>query len=232
MRRENVSGIQIRTFVEPEWKRKDIVISEGFEGDLWTWLNCKTKITGLRGKLGFAHSSFLRFLGLSVSLEDGSVFDELRNQPFPSIAPSLYCILSGYADAKPIPESLKLISFRRLPGGYAYYNAFLRRAVNSIQKIFGSKPERLVESAKFLSGSEAEYGDYSVKIRSLPLVPITIVLWAENQEFEASANILFDSSISNYLSTEQVAMLSELTCARLKHANELLETQKQFNKSA
>ena len=212
--------------MESKCARKMVVANKGFEGDFWTWVRFKTKITGLRGKLGFADSSSLRFLGLSVSLEDGSVFDELRNQLFAAIAPSLYCILSGYADAKSTSETLKLISFRQLPGGYTYYNAFLRRAVSPIQKTFGSNPERLVEAAKLLGGSKAEYGDYSVKIYSLPSVPITVVLWAENQEFEASANILFDSSISNYLSTEQIAMLSELTAARLKHANEVLETQK------
>lgn len=200
--------------------------SKSFEGDLWTWVRCKSKISGLRGKLGFADSSFLRILGLSISLEDGSVFDELRNQLFTTITPSLYCILSGYADAKPISEAFELVSFRQLPGGHAYYNAFLRRAVNSVQKVFGSKPERLVEAAKLLGGSKAEYGDCSVKIYSLPLVPVTVVFWTENGEFESSANILFDSSVSNYLSTEQVAMLGELTSIRLRHANEALETQK------
>ena len=200
--------------------------NKGFENNLWTWIHCKTKIIGLRGNLGFADSPLLRFLRLNVSLKDGLVFDELRNQQFAAIAPSLYCILSGYADAKPVSKTLKLVSFRQLLGGYVYYSTFLKRAVNSIQKTFGAKPQRLVESANLLGGLKAAYGDYSVKIYSLPLVPITIVLWAENQEFEASANILFDSSISNYLSTEQTAMLSELTSVRLRHANEVLETQK------
>ena len=193
------------------------------ESGLWTWVRCKSKVSELKGKLGFADSSFLRLLGLRVSLDEGSVFDELRNQPFVEIAPSLYCILSGYADAKPISETLKLVSFRQLPGGHAYYNAFLRRAVNPIQKVFGSKTERLVEASKLLGGSKTEYGDCSVKIYPLPLVPIAIVLWAQNREFESSVSILFDSSIRNYLSTEQVAMLSELTSARLKHANEVLD---------
>jgi hypothetical protein len=189
-------------------------------------MHCKSKIAELKGKLGFKNSSYLRFLGLSFSLEDGVVFDELRKRPFATIAPNINCILSGYADAKPIPETLKIISFRQLHGGHVYHDSFLKRAVNSIQKTFGLKPERLIEAGKLLGGSEAKYGDRSVKIYSLPLVPITVVLWAGNQEFESSANILFDSSVSSYLSTEQVAMLSELTPARLKHANEVLETQK------
>jgi len=196
------------------------------EHEFWNWERCKTKISSLKGRLGFKESPTLRFLGLSLSLEDGTVHDDLRNRSFPEVTPSIYCILFGYAEAKPVPEASRLVSFRQLPGGYAYHKAFLGRAVLSVQRVFGSKPRMLVEAAKLLGGSKAEYGDCSIKIYSLPLVPITIVLWVENREFESSASILFDSSISNYLSTEQVAMLSELTSARLRHANEVLDKQK------
>ncbi|KPV64895.1 MAG: hypothetical protein AOA65_0693 [Candidatus Bathyarchaeota archaeon BA1] len=70
-----------------------------------------------------------------------------------------------------------------------------------------------------------DYGDCSVKVYSLPLVPITIIVWGATPEFTARANILFDSSASNYLSTEQLAMLSELTSARLRHASEVLDSR-------
>ena len=178
----------------------------------------------MRGQLGFSVSSSLKFLGVSVSLEDGLVFDELRNQPFPEVAPSLYCILSGYAEAKLVPETSKLISFRQLSGGHAYYGAFVRRAVQPIERVFGSKPEMLVEAGKLLGGSQIGLGDYSVKVYSLPLVPVSIVLWAKSHEFPASANMLFDSSIGHYLTTEQVAMIGEFTSLRLRHAYEVLST--------
>jgi hypothetical protein len=196
------------------------------EHKLWNWERCKTKIRSLRGRLGFKESSTLRFLGLSLSLEDGMIHDDLRNRPFPEVTASIYCILSGYAEAEPVPEALKLVSFRQLPGGHAYHKAFLGRAVLSIQRVFGPKPRMLVEAAKLLGGSEVDYGECSVRVNSLPLVPITVVLWAESQEFPASANMLFDSSISHYLTTEQVAMLSQLTSARLRHAHEVLDKQK------
>jgi len=196
------------------------------EQKLWNWERCKTKIRSLKGRLGFKEPSTLRFLGLSLSLEDGRVYDDLRNRPFPEVAPSIYCILSGYTEAEPVPEALKLVSFRQLPGGHAYHKAFLGRAVPSIQRAFGQKPRMLVEAAKLLGGSEVDYGECSVRVNSLPLVPITVVLWAESQEFPASANMLFDSSISHYLTTEQVAMLGQLTSARLRHAHEVLNKQK------
>ena len=176
----------------------------------------------MQGRLGFSASKSLKFLGVSVSLEDGLVLDELRNQPFPEAAPSLYCILSGYAEAKLVPETSKLISFRQLSGGHAYYGAFVRRAVQPIERVFGSKPEMLVEAAKLFGGSQMRLGDYSVKIYSLPLVSVHVVLWSKSPEFPASANMLFDSSVSRYLTTEQVAMLGEFTSLRLRHAHEVL----------
>lgn len=194
--------------------------------EFWNWERCKTKIRSLKGRLGFKESSTLRFLGLSLSLEDGRVHDDLRNRPFQEVAPSIYCILSGYAETEPVQEALKLVSFRQLPGGQAYHKAFLGRAVLSIQRVFGPKPRMLVEAAKLLGGSEVDYRECSVRVNSLPLVPITVVLWTESQEFPASANMLFDASISHYLTTEQVAMLSQLTSARLRHAHEVLGKQK------
>jgi len=176
----------------------------------------------LRGRLGFSVSNSLKFLGVCVSLEDGLVFDELRSQPFPEVAPSLYCILSGYAESKLVPETSKLISFRQLSGGHAYYGAFVRRAVQPIERLFGARPEMLVEAAKLLGGSQMRLGDCSVKIYSLPLVPVYVVLWSKSPEFPASANMLFDSSVSHFLTTEEVAMLGEFSSLRLRHAYEVL----------
>jgi len=190
--------------------------------DIWTWEKCKHKINTLKGRLGFADSLSLKFLKLTLSLETGKILDEIRNKPFPEIEPGVYCILSGYAESQPVSETYKLISFSQLPGGQIYKNAFVRRAVQPIEKTFGFDAQRLWEAAKLLNGEKLDYGDCSVKICALPLVPIVIILYGATSEFSASANILFDSSANNYLSTEQLAMLSELTSARLRHAYEAI----------
>jgi len=189
--------------------------------EIWSWEKCKGKIQTLKGRLGFPNSSKLRFLRLSLSLEDGQIHDELRDSPAPSIAPSIYCILSGYAEARPVPETRQLISFEHLQGGRVYHSAFRRRAVQPLEKVFGPNPSTLHEASKPFDAAKLDHGDCSVKIYSLPLVPVIIVLWGSSPEFSASASVLFDSSVSNYLSTERVAMLSELTSTRLRLAHEL-----------
>lgn len=189
---------------------------------IWNWQKCREKILTLRGHLGFPDSSILKFLRFSLDLEDGHIHDELKGETVQEIDASIYCILSGYAHANAMPENQQPISFAQLPGGRAYYNAFKRRAVQQIERVFGSNPQTLYEAAELLDATRLDYGDYSVKIYALPLVPIYVVLWSTNAEFSPSANILFDSSVSHYLSTEQTAMLGELTSTRLRHAHEAI----------
>jgi len=191
--------------------------------ELWNWERCKDRIRSLQGQLGFSDADALRFLGLSLFLEDGSIYDELRNKPSEDSV-SVYFILFGYANAKLAPETSNLISYKQLSGGQAYYKAFMERAVQPLAVTFGSKPKMFVEATKLLGGAPQTFGEYSAKIYALPLVPLTIVLWAETEEFPASANILFDSSANNYLTTEELAGLGGLTFLRLKHAAEVLET--------
>ena len=194
--------------------------------ELWNWERCKAKIRSLKGRLGFSQDSVLRFLGLGLHLEDGSVHDDLANFPLKQeyrTLSDIYCILSSYADAEPIPTASNLVTSKQLQGG-RYCNVMVERAKSSIQNVFGSRSEMLVECARFLGGSEVNfgYGDHSVMINSLPLVQLTIVLSEEDSEFPASAQIFFDASIINYLELEQAGMLSELTASRLKQAYQCL----------
>lgn len=66
------------------------------------------------------------------------------------------------------------------------------------------------------------HGECSIKVNSLPLVHVFVILWIESPEFSASANMLFDALISHYLTTEQVAVLGEITSIRLRQAYEVL----------
>ena len=189
---------------------------------IWTWQKTREKILTLRGRLSFPDSSVLKFLRFSLSLEDGSIYDELTDKMAKDVETSAYCILTGYAEAKSTPETGELISFEQLPGGRAYYNTFKKRATQQIERIFAAKPQMLLKAAEMFDARRLEHGDYSVKFYALPLVPIHVILWSSDLEFPTSANILFESSISNYLSTEQIAALGELAAHRLKQACEAI----------
>jgi len=101
------------------------------------------------------------------------------------------------------------IAFQDLPDGRFYLDAFQRRAKVPLVQVFGEKPERLIEVAGAAYGARpAGQGDYSVVVSALPLVPLALILWKGDDEFPPEGNILFDRSIKDLLSAEDVAWLS------------------------
>jgi len=200
--------------------------------ELWSWERCRGGIRSLKGRLGFPNADMLKFLGLSLNTENGIIHDELQDEGFKGSEVSVYFILCGYAKAKLVPETTRLVSFKQLIGGQAYYKAFAERAIQPLATTFGFKPQMLIDASTLLGGIHQTHGEYSVKIYALPHVPLTIILWAETAEFPASADILFDSNANNYLTTEELAGLAGLTSVRLKQAARVLEAKQQRVRSS
>jgi hypothetical protein len=118
-------------------------------------------------------------------------------------------ILHYFTEAKGTPATGKLIAYKQLPGGISYFPAFSRRAITPLVKHFGKSPEMLIKTAAKLGGRESGYGDVSVTVNAFDHVSITLVLWRGDEELAPNGNILFDASISDYLSTEDVTVLTE-----------------------
>ncbi|MBN1189920.1 MAG: DUF3786 domain-containing protein [Dehalococcoidales bacterium] len=107
------------------------------------------------------------------------------------------------------PLSGKLISYQELEEGAAYYPSFFQRAVKPLVEHFGQAPEELVSAAADLGGEKAEYGDIAVVIPAFSRVPLTYIVWKGDDEFPPDATILFDSTILDYLSAEDINVLCQ-----------------------
>ncbi len=118
-------------------------------------------------------------------------------------------ILHYLIQAKGTPFTQKLITYAQLQGGKFYCPAFHQRTLHPILRYFGKNPEWLLEIGKRLGGKQAGYGDLSVKIEPLPFVRIIFVLWRGDEEVPPNGNILFDKNIVDYLTAEDVAVLTE-----------------------
>ena len=124
-------------------------------------------------------------------------------------------ILHYLTSAKGTPISNKLITYKELPEGASYFPTFAKRAIKPLLDHFGKEPHLLLDVAQKLGGNKAEYGDVAVTINAFSYVPITLVLWRGDEEFAPDGSILFDSTISDYLSTEDINVLCETIAWRL-----------------
>ena len=106
--------------------------------------------------------------------------------------------------AKGTPLTGRFITFKQLPGCDSYFSVFHQIAIKPLLDNFGNEPDLLVAAAAKLGGYKAAYGDASVTINAFKYVPITFALWRGDDEFAPRGSIMFDSTISDYLSSEDI----------------------------
>jgi hypothetical protein len=128
---------------------------------------------------------------------------------------NLILILHYLNGVKDIPPANKLISFKEIPSGEFYYSAFARRSIEPLLKTFSAKLPAFQSIAEGLGGKPVALGDGGIKISVFPRVPIILVLWFEDAEFPPDLQILFDASITEFLSTEDIAVLSQEVMSRM-----------------
>ena len=57
------------------------------------------------------------------------------------------------------------------------------------------------------------FGDASVKLYPLPRVPVTLVLWIEDDEYEARVDLFYDSSCDFQIELSDIVWSVGLMCA-------------------
>ncbi len=113
------------------------------------------------------------------------------------------------------PLSGRDVDFRAVPEGGFYWSAFVSRAKKPLLETFGSDLSLYLKVAQSLGGEPQNLGDAAARFLAFPLVPVTHVLWRGDEEFPPEANILFDDTISQHLSTEDIAALAGASVYRL-----------------
>jgi len=124
-------------------------------------------------------------------------------------------ILDYFTRAKGTPLTGKSITYKELHDGINYYPTFSKRTIQPLVTHFGDAPEQLLKIAESLGGRKADCGDTAVTIDAFTRVPVTLALWRGDHEFPPEGSILFDSTVSDYLTNDDIHTLCEKIIWRL-----------------
>ena len=105
------------------------------------------------------------------------------------------------------PFTYRPNTFRELPEGTVYYPTYAKRTIKPLLDKFADRPESFIAATENLGGVKADTGDFSFLLKALPRVPLTVTLWLGDEELPPEGNIIFDSSITGYLPTEDITCL-------------------------
>ncbi len=125
-------------------------------------------------------------------------------------------LILHYLQAEP-PKFLdgQWISYREISRVFYHYNAFAQNAIYPLQQEFGNKSQELGRIVEKLKGKVVQAGDFGYEFNVFPMVPFRMILWEGDEEFDPSANILFDSSIVDILCPEDIAWMASIVVERL-----------------
>jgi hypothetical protein len=130
---------------------------------------------------------------------------------------SLILFYLDAADGTPVAG--RWISFRELPHGMFYHQAFQGYTGKRLTRHFGNDLAAFQRAARAVGGFSLSLGDASFSFRALPRVELAAVYWLGDEDIPANASVLFDVSASHYMSADGLAHLgSQLTGKLIAHS--------------
>ena len=104
-----------------------------------------------------------------------------------------------YSRDKPLAN--KWVSEKDLPGGGLFFTAAHTLPMEPLTCAFDARPGLLDAAARSIGGDKVNMGGMSYRFRILPRIPILIILWMRDEEFEPSSHVLFDETIVAHFSS-------------------------------
>ena len=101
--------------------------------------------------------------------------------------------------AAPARPSGMLVNPTSLSGGELFSKGTHVLPLDQLAAVYATRPETFLAAGAALGGRQVAYGDAAAELPALPKVPVTLILWTEDDEFPARADLLFDATCSAHL---------------------------------
>lgn len=101
-----------------------------------------------------------------------------------------------------------LVPFRQVKRVYPFEAAYKRTVLKTLQETFSGHVEELKKACEKLGGKHLPQGDAGYQLSVYPFLDIAVYFWDGDDEFEAQANMLFDSNITDFLHEENVVCVA------------------------
>lgn len=129
---------------------------------------------------------------------------------------TLMCIYHLFHYSRPGAEiNGTFVPFRQVKNASPFDPAFQRTVLKPLAETFSGHPDLLEQACRELDGQPVRQGDVGSVINAFDCIPLTVLFWDGDDEFDAQANILFDTDITDFIHEETVVCLASELAARL-----------------
>ena len=115
-----------------------------------------------------------------------------------------------------LPFSGGFKAYKELPWGGVYEQQFNARCVKRLAAVYGKKLQLFREACESLGGIEISAGDAGSELEFLPGLKMRLMLWEPDEEFPASAQILFSDNFASAFTAEDMAVAGDTLINAMK----------------
>lgn len=148
---------------------------------------------------------------------------DLRKRTITSSAPGSSLFLGRLGDffrisllwylvsAKEVPCTGRLVKIQQISGGDIFARGSHILPLDAIAEQYGKNRAGFVQKGMELGAEPASLGDAALRLFPFPRTPLMLVLWLEDEEFPARADLLLDSTCELHLATDIIWSLAMMT---------------------
>ena len=140
-----------------------------------------------------------------IDRKNGFITEDGKNPGFDTVM-NIYNTFY-YSAAHPVASG-NLVAFRQVKRVYPFEAAYRRTIIFRLQELFAGKTEELRKACEALGGTLLPQGDVGYVLPVFPFLNIAVLFWDKDEEFEAQANMLFDSEITEFMHEENVVCVA------------------------
>lgn len=142
---------------------------------------------------------------LRINRESGEITDEGKRPGFDTVM-NIYNTFY-YSSSHPVASG-NLVAFRQVKRVYPFEAAYRRTIISRLQDTFSGKTDALRKACEALGGTPLPQGDVGYVLPVFPFLNIAVLFWDKDEEFDAQANMLFDSEITEFMHEENVVCVA------------------------
>jgi hypothetical protein len=135
-------------------------------------------------------------------------------------------MLRYLGEGRYIEPTGRYIAYNELPWGGVYETNFQGRVIGRFLREFGRDPgafKRIMEGSPGLGAEPEDAGDIGYRFVFMNGLPMRIIMWEGDDEFPASAQLLYDETVVFAYSAEDIAVAGDILIGRLKQLRSALE---------
>ena len=133
------------------------------------------------------------------------------------MVPAKIIVLRFLLSAQVVKSSGKYLTYREVPWGEVYFRQFEGRCLMRLKFGFGFKLDKFAEGMEKLSGvKKLSLGDVSYEFEFINGLHVRFILWAGDEEFPPSSQILFEDNFPYAYQAEDLAVVGDISITTLK----------------